>query len=88
MPVKRRAEKRRLDPAAELAAWSMTFQCGCDYLQELPRIGIQTDGCSRPDLAVAEDAWRRLGARFLAEPQDPRPTPAWALKQFGDPHAD
>ena len=76
MPVKRRNEKRRLDPATELAAWSMTFQCGTDYLQELPRIGVPTDNYSRPDLAVAEDAWRRLGTRFLAEPQERHLTPS------------
>ena len=87
MPVKRRPEKRRLDPATELAAWSLTFQCGTDYLQQLPRIGVRTNDYSRPDLAIAEDAWRRLGARFLAEPQERHPIPAWALTKFGDPHA-
>jgi hypothetical protein len=87
MPVKRRAAKRRLDLAAELQAWSMVFACGRDYFNDLPSIGVLTDG-SRPDRAAAEDAWRRLGARFLAEPQDPHLTPAWALKEFGEPHAD
>ena len=87
MPVKRRTEKRRLDPAAELAAWGMTFQCGTDYLQQLPRIGVPTDDYSRPDIDVAEDAWRRLGARLLTEPQDPHLTTPWALREFGEPHA-
>ena len=87
MPVKRRTEKRRMDPAAELAAWSMLFACGCDYFDDLPRIGVPIDSTSRPDRTAAEAAWRRLGARFLSEPQDPHLTPAWALKEFGQPHA-
>ena len=86
MPVERRADKRRLDPAAELAAWSMVFACGRDHFHDLPRIGVRTDDHG-PDRAAAEDAWRRLGARFLAEPQDPHLTPCWALQEFGEPHA-
>ncbi len=86
MPPKRRTEKRRMDPAAELAAWSMTFACGRDYFNDLPRIGVPMES-HRPERAAAEDAWRRLGARFLSEPQDPHLMPAWALKEFGEPHA-
>jgi hypothetical protein len=86
MPVKRRAEKRRLDPAAELKAWSMTFACGCDYFDDRPRIGVPMDSTgSRPDREAAQDAWRHLGERFLAEPQDPHLTPSWALREFGQP---
>ena len=86
MPLKRRTEKRRMDPAAELAAWSMVFQSGWDYFGDLPRLGVLMDEHGhRPDRAAAEEAWRRLGARFLAEPQDPHLTPSWALKEFGEP---
>ena len=88
MPVKKRTAKRRLDPATELAAWSMTFACGTDYFGDLPRIGVPMDDHGyHPDRAAAEDAWRRLGERFLSEPQDPHLTPSWALTEFGDPHA-
>jgi hypothetical protein len=75
-----------MDPAAELKAWSMVFACGADYLHDLPRIGVTTDGFS-PDREAAEEAWHRLGRRFLAEPQEPHLTPAWAFKEFGGPDA-
>ena len=87
MPVKRRTEKRRMDPTAELEAWSLMFASGYDYFDDLPRIGVVTDAYSKPDRAVIQDAWHRLGARFLAEPQDPHLVPCWALKEFGEPHA-
>ena len=85
MPVKRRNAKRRLDPTIELKAWSMTFQAGVDYLQELPRIGVRTNDHSRTDLAVAEDAWSRLGARFLQEEAEPDRGAPWGLREFGEP---
>ena len=85
MPPKRRAAKRRLNAEAELAAWSMLFACGHDYFQELPAIGVPTDPYSRPNRAAVAEAWRRLGARFLATPQEPHLTPCWALREFGEP---
>ena len=84
MPVKKRTAKRRLDPAAELDAWSMAFQCGHDYFGDLPEIGVPMDGHG-PDRAAAEAAWHRLGARFLAERRDPVLGTPWAPSEFGEP---
>ena len=85
MPVKRRTAKRRLDPMAELEAWSCAFQAHYTYFGELEEIGVETDAYGRPDRAVAEAAWRRLGARFLAEAANPHLGAPWALLEFGDP---
>ena len=86
MPVKKRAAKRRLDALAELAAWSMVFQSGWDYFGDLPRIGVAMDERGhRPERAAAEEAWHRLGARFLAEGADPVQDTPWALSEFGKP---
>ncbi len=87
MPPKRRTDKRRLDPAAELQAWSGAFQSHWTYFGELEEIGVATDAYGRPDRAVAEEAWHRLGGRFLAEMHDPVRGDPWALKKFGEPHA-
>ena len=87
MPVKRRTEKRRLDPAAELDAWSGAFQSHWTYFGELEEIGVETNAYGQPDRAVAEAAWRRLGVRFLAERRDPVLGTPWALTEFGEPHA-
>ncbi len=87
MPVKRRIEKRRMDPAAELDAWSGAFQSHHTYFGELEEIGVKTDSYGRPDRATAEEAWHRLGARFLAEKHNPVLGTPWALSEFGEPHA-
>ena len=86
MPPKRRTEKRRMDPAAELAAWSMVFQSGWDYFGDLSRLGVPMDEHNhRPDREAAEAAWHRLGARFLEEATDPVLGTPWAVSEFGDP---
>ena len=87
MPAKRRTAKRRLDPTAELKAWSGAFQSHWTYFGELEEIGVETDPYGRPDRATAEEAWHRLGARFLAEMRDPVLGEPWALTEFGEPHA-
>ena len=87
MPVKMRAAKRRLDPGAELKAWSLYFQSGHDYLGDLPEIGVPTGPYHDPDRVVGEEVWHRLGARFLEEAADPLLGTPWALREFGEPHA-
>ena len=89
MPVKRRTPKRRTNLAAELEAWATYFDCGHDFFNELPRIGVDCERSRGPERAVAEEAWHRLGARYLADPE-PKLKPhseLWALKEFGEPHA-
>ena len=85
MPPKRRPGKRRLDPETELEAWSMVFACGHDYFGDLPRIGVPMDEHGHgPERAAAEEAWHRLGARFLVEKADPVQGTPWALSEFGE----
>ena len=64
----------------------MVFSSSYDYFADLKGIGVETDAYDRPDRAAAEEAWHRLGARFLAT-RDPREQRApWALQQFGEPN--
>ena len=88
MPVKRRRQKRRHSPAAEMEAWRMTFRTGSDFLGDLQDIGIRELDMSREDFCTAAaEAWSRLGATYLAEPDReaaPGQSP-WALDEFGDP---
>lgn len=89
MPARRaplRRAVRQASPAAELAAWKMKFQAGCDYFNTLPDIGLDEKQLSREQIA---DAWRRLGRAYLEQralelqPKVNR-TP-WALTEFGEP---
>jgi hypothetical protein len=82
MPVKMRKRKRRTDPAAELEAWSMLFECGYDYFNNLG-FGYGGDAVARE---AAPEAWRRLGSAFLASrpANAPRAVP-WALETLGEP---
>jgi hypothetical protein len=87
MPVKSRRAKRRLDPAAELEAWAMTFETGRDYFNDLVPFCFPHGSAGEDEVyAAAPEAWRRLGAMFMAiwEPTAHRPLP-WALEEFGDP---
>lgn len=83
MPVKRRAAKRRVHHAAELAAWSGVFECEYDFFGDLEDFGISGDKAVRE---AAPEAWQRLGAEFMAgwKPTQVRETP-WALEEFGEP---
>ncbi|ODS02077.1 hypothetical protein AUC71_02395 [Methyloceanibacter marginalis] len=85
MPVKRRAHKRRVDPRAELEAWSSWFESGVAFDGDLIDLGLANDA---DDVfkAVAKDAWKRLGELFLESwtPDNVRETP-WAQEQFGEP---
>jgi len=87
MPVKRRVAKRRLDPAAELAVWESVFDCGRDFFRELGEMGVASNDYGQPDPDAAQEAWDRLGARYLAERKPDHRQP-WALKTFGEPNAD
>lgn len=86
MPVKRRLEKRRRDPAAEAEAWESTFQSGWDFFSDLPELGVATDAYGRPDRDEAESAWRRLGHIYLANANER--AGCWALETFGELNAD
>ncbi len=86
MAAKRRNPKRRLTPDAELEAWEMVFASGWDFFDDVGRLGVPMED-HRPDRAAAEDAWNRLGARFLAAKADPVGGTPWALAEFGEPHA-
>lgn len=83
MPIKRRAPKRRIDPAIEVRAWAMTFRTGYDYLGSLPKLGVRIDARHQPSRSVAEDAWRRLGPVFLAQLEEA--AEPWAQREFGIP---
>ncbi len=81
MPVKRRISKRR-DPAA-YQAWSAVFDCGFDFFDELPALGVATDPYGKPDREQARAAWEQHGERWLAEYQNDEPQ--WAEREFGRP---
>jgi hypothetical protein len=85
MPRKQRRPKKRIDEAALLEAWTMTFSYGRDYLCDLVQFGIENEQEAQE---AARDAWHRLGSRFMAtwepSPDDARQEP-WALETFGEP---
>lgn len=91
MPVKRRRAKRR-DDVAELEAWRSWFETGVAFSGELEEFGaVEPQSVWPPEnreaaMAVARDAWNRLGAAFLEtlSPTDVTKVP-WALEQFGEP---
>ena len=86
MPVKLRQPKRRTTVAAEVEAWSMLFECGYDYFNELG-FGYGGDAVE-PARRAAPEAWRRLGAAFLtSRPENVSEVP-WALQKFGEPPQD
>jgi hypothetical protein len=88
MPVKRRADKRRIDPVAEADAWEQVFDAEFDFFGDLRAFGgVELDDYGRPALAVANAAWRRLGGLFLERRTPDSCRVPWALAQFGDPHA-
>jgi hypothetical protein len=89
VPVKRRAEKRRLVKSAQLAAWDGVFDCGYDFFGDLALLGLETNH-SRPPEEVIRAAWAMLGRDFLAA-RAPGAQPCWAEAMFGRPgvcHAD
>ncbi|OWR00876.1 hypothetical protein [Sphingopyxis witflariensis] len=83
MPVKRRLDKRRPDDAKAYPVWAAIFDCGRDFFDELPEIGVACDKYGKPDRDAAQAAWERFGARWLAE--HPHDEPQWAEREFGRP---
>lgn len=83
MPVKRRANKRRIDPAVELEAWGPFFESGLPgFAGDLEELGHHDQEAMR---AAAPDAWSRLGRLFLDRRE--RADQPWALREFGAPEA-
>ncbi|MEP7241746.1 MAG: hypothetical protein ABI697_12740 [Devosia sp.] len=97
MPVKRRAGKRRVDPQAEIMAWSGLFRCGYDFFGELEPWGFggRADPTDTEARMAAPTVWARLGPSFMdwfdegrrgslphATGDNGEP---WALTEFGDP---
>jgi hypothetical protein len=80
VPVKRRNAKRLVSAEREYEIWAALFLTGNDYFGELPELGFSEGKRSvTPD--EARDAWRRFGARFIAE--DKRTKPCWAERELG-----
>jgi hypothetical protein len=85
--------KRGDDPvAAEIAAWSMTFESGHDYFHDLEPYGAvepaPADRTRRTWKAKVRKAWQRLGKRYLSQSKPKGPLHAqvpWALTEFGKP---
>ena len=84
MPVKLRQPKRRTTVEAEVKAWSMLFECGYDYFNDLG-FGYGSDAVE-PARKAAPTAWKRLGAAFLASrPENVSSDVPWALQELGPP---
>lgn len=83
MPVRRRSNRRRAD---DLKTWEVYLECGHDYFDDLPGIGL-TDP---PPRAVAHEAWQRLAPILIetwASTRHPTQGDAWAVREFGIPGA-
>lgn len=83
MPRRVARSKKRIGSAAELRAWSMTFETGVDYFGELRPLGLHdAEAIAR----AAADAWRRLGGQFMRQwqPNLHRQKP-WAVEKLGQP---
>lgn len=87
MPVRARKSRRR-DQRSELDAWSMYFQSGYDFFDDLAAIGVVTNHHDVPDTEVAREAWQRLGQEYMTD-RPSQNTEAdrepHALRVFGQP---
>ena len=86
MPTKRRTTKRRAAGSEEMEAWTDVFLFGCDFSQGLQTVGIPAP-VGRPDRALLEQAWRRIGAQLLTQWDGHGDREIWAVRELGDPHA-
>lgn len=83
MPPRRKNNKRRT--ADTLDDWEWTFHMGWPLTGDLWGI-VELDANGQPPRDVAEAAWRRFGAEFMAESEaSGEPFTPWALQEFGDP---
>lgn len=85
MPVKRRVDKRRIDPAAEAEAWAEVFTSGHDYFGDLRDYGVELDAYDRAPDEIVRAAWQRLGPIYLASRKPDAALTPWALTTFGEP---
>ncbi len=88
MPVRARRPKRRTSEAADLEVWETLFETGMDLYSDLES-ALRYGPRSASEHAVVREAWRRLGARFLAARREAaeqwvREVP-WALETYGEP---
>ncbi|WP_426611273.1 hypothetical protein [Bradyrhizobium sp. McL0616] len=85
MPVRKRNNKRRT--ADGLDDWEWTFSMGWPLTGDLWGI-VELDDNGQPPRDVAQAAWRRFGAEFMAEFEAEHPNGTdsvpWAVEQFGD----
>ncbi|MHA6297850.1 hypothetical protein [Devosia sp. CAU 1758] len=85
MPVRARKSRRR-DVRAEKEAWSMFFQSGFDFFNDLRDMGVETNQNGVPADDVAREAWQRLGRRFLDEFEgQPSQHGHYGVRVFGEP---
>jgi hypothetical protein len=86
MPRRIRHAKRRTNDDAEAKAWETMFECGYDFFDELEPFGFASEEDAK---ASAQDAWKRLGVRFMeqwrAKPHSSARATPWAFDQFGEP---
>ena len=84
MAVKRRVDKRRIDPEALASAWRELLESGYDFFGDLPaNAGIQLGEHGQPDREQARAAWAHYGPGMVADRGPGRLF--WAEEQFGRP---
>lgn len=84
MPVKRRVNKRRVDPDLAREFWEGVLSSGHDFFGDAAELGISTDEYGRPSRAEAEAAWRQYGPNMAAE-AGRCDAALWAATEFGPP---
>ena len=98
MPIKRRASKRRIDPAAEIEIFASVFESGFDLFSDASdHLGLtepvhirwddQRENGERLWREAIGSAWHRLGSHFIAQRGwvGEGGHPLWALERFGEP---
>lgn len=83
MPVKKRADKRRMSYQQYWDIWSIVLASGRDFFGELPGIGVKVDEYGRPDREAAADAWAALGEEVIRKNAIAGRT--WGEIEFGRP---
>lgn len=85
MPVKRRNAKRLVSAEREYQIWAVLFLAGRDFFDEAKEIGLAVEVDRILPIEAARNAWRRFGARHIAE--EPRGRPCWAERELGPPES-